>query len=119
MMLLTIQRWLCNDSIFPSALPSAGPPGLPFSCRHVASRVRRIPSLVSLAVVGLATVGLATVGLAEPLSAQQPETTDNEVNFATEIQPILARRCFACHGPDQAEAGLRLHEPDQAFAKLE
>ena len=55
----------------------------------------------------------------ESLRAQQAETADNEVNFATEIQPILARRCFACHGPDQAEAGLRLNERDQAFAKLE
>jgi len=30
------------------------------------------------------------------------------VDFAREIQPLLAKRCFACHGPETQEAGLRL-----------
>jgi hypothetical protein len=42
-----------------------------------------------------------------------------EVQFATEIQPILARRCYACHGPDTAEAGLRLNTSESASAELE
>ncbi|MFM7932324.1 MAG: c-type cytochrome domain-containing protein, partial [Pirellula sp.] len=46
-------------------------------------------------------------------SAQQPEL---EVRFSQDIQPLLARRCFACHGPDQAEAGLRLNSREQAIA---
>jgi hypothetical protein len=41
------------------------------------------------------------------------------VSFATEIQPILARRCFPCHGPDKAEAGLRLNSLEMAVAQLE
>ncbi|MFY7891967.1 MAG: c-type cytochrome domain-containing protein, partial [Pirellula sp.] len=48
--------------------------------------------------------------------AQESET---EVRFSQDIQPLLARRCFACHGPDQAEAGLRLNSREQAIAKLE
>ena len=39
--------------------------------------------------------------------------------FGTEIQPILAKHCFVCHGPDEMEAGLRLDRFDQAVATLE
>lgn len=42
-----------------------------------------------------------------------------EVSFSQQIKPLLARRCFACHGPDKAEGGLRLHTRDTATAKLE
>ena len=42
-----------------------------------------------------------------------------KVDFAREIQPLLARRCFACHGPDQAEGGLRLDSHEGAIAELE
>ncbi|MCA9133081.1 MAG: DUF1553 domain-containing protein [Planctomycetales bacterium] len=33
-----------------------------------------------------------------------------KVDFANEIQPILARKCYACHGPDQQEGGLRFDD---------
>jgi hypothetical protein len=42
-----------------------------------------------------------------------------DVNFARQIKPLLARRCFACHGPDKAEGGLRLHTKESATATLE
>lgn len=41
------------------------------------------------------------------------------VDFAREIQPVLARRCYACHGPGTNEGGLRLHKPAAALAELE
>lgn len=41
------------------------------------------------------------------------------VDFSRQIQPLLARRCFACHGPDQAEAGLRFTDRDAALAAAE
>ncbi|MFM8892218.1 MAG: PSD1 and planctomycete cytochrome C domain-containing protein, partial [Planctomycetia bacterium] len=39
-------------------------------------------------------------------------------DFSRDVRPILARRCFACHGPDAArrEAGLRLDVRDVALA---
>src|SRR5688572_24643061 len=41
------------------------------------------------------------------------------VDFARDIRPILAKRCFACHGPDKAEGGLRLNRRETAVAELE
>ena len=39
-------------------------------------------------------------------------------DFAREVQPLLAERCFPCHGPDEAEreAKLRLDTPEGAHA---
>ena len=50
-----------------------------------------------------------------PVTAAGPP----EVDFAREVQPLLARRCFACHGPDTREAGLRLDDRAAATARLE
>ena len=43
------------------------------------------------------------------------------VDYSRDIRPILARNCFACHGPDQGtlEAGLRLDRRDDALLELE
>lgn len=46
------------------------------------------------------------------------QSTD-PVDFGRQIQPILAKRCYACHGPDKAEGGLRLNQRALAFEKLE
>jgi hypothetical protein len=41
------------------------------------------------------------------------------IDFGREVRPILAKNCFACHGPDDAhrKAGLRLDRRDVAIAK--
>jgi hypothetical protein len=41
------------------------------------------------------------------------------VDFSREVKPILARRCFACHGPESGEGGLRLDGREQALAELD
>ena len=38
------------------------------------------------------------------------------VDFARDVQPLLAWRCLACHGPDDAEGGLMLGSRDTALA---
>jgi len=47
---------------------------------------------------------------------QLPEVVD--YNF--HVKPILADRCYACHGPDEGsrKAGLRLDSEEEAFSKL-
>src|SRR5262245_5120924 len=44
---------------------------------------------------------------------------DDSVSFARDVKPLLARRCFSCHGPTAREGGLRLDKPDTALAKLD
>jgi hypothetical protein len=44
---------------------------------------------------------------------------DQRVNFARDIKPVLARRCFACHGPNTQEGGLRLDNREAALAELD
>lgn len=37
------------------------------------------------------------------------------VDFARDIQPILADRCYSCHGPEKQKSGLRLDQKSAAF----
>ena len=41
------------------------------------------------------------------------------VDFSHDIQPILAKRCYACHGPAEQEGGLALHQRDSATSPTE
>ena len=51
----------------------------------------------------------------EDIAATLPET----ISYNFHIRPILADRCFSCHGPDEAarKADLRLDDPNNAYAK--
>jgi mono/diheme cytochrome c family protein len=42
-----------------------------------------------------------------------------DLDFARDVQPILARSCYACHGPDTQEGGLRLDQHASATAALD
>lgn len=57
-------------------------------------------------------LGLLTEGTALPAA---------DVDFERDIRPLLAQKCFTCHGPDAGtrEAGLRLDLPDGLFGELE
>ena len=69
---------------------------------------------VSLITCGLMLLACGTsstpVGTTTAL-AQEP------VNYRQEIQPILARYCFACHGPDAAQRQADLRLDQEASAK--
>lgn len=40
------------------------------------------------------------------------------VDFVTDIQPVLAKSCYACHGPKSQMAGLRLDSRQSALARV-
>ena len=47
------------------------------------------------------------------------QSIEQRIDFAREIQPILANHCWSCHGPDETsrQAELRLDVREQAIAK--
>ena len=59
---------------------------------------------------------LASAGL---VRAQEPAAQQTAIDFGRAIQPVLAKRCFHCHGPDKAEAGLRLDQRESATGPLD
>ena len=59
------------------------------------------------------------VCLALAMSSPGASAADAPVNFVRDVKPLLARRCFSCHGPNQHEGGLRLDKPEAAIAELD
>jgi ankyrin repeat protein len=41
-------------------------------------------------------------------SAKMPPSADIKIDFNLHVKPILASKCFGCHGPTMAQSGLRL-----------
>src|SRR5262245_4691961 len=52
------------------------------------------------------------------LAASGRTTAEDKVDFQRQIRPLLADKCFACHGRDaeHREGSLRLDERDAALA---
>ncbi|MGH9361293.1 MAG: c-type cytochrome domain-containing protein, partial [Thermoanaerobaculia bacterium] len=44
-----------------------------------------------------------------------PPAAEGEVDFARDIQPIIAKHCIKCHGPDEQESGFRLDSREAAL----
>jgi hypothetical protein len=59
------------------------------------------------------TPSIAFVALTIDLHAAAP------VSFLHDVKPLLARRCFSCHGPNAHKGGLRLDKADSAIAELD
>nr|WP_242631742.1 PSD1 and planctomycete cytochrome C domain-containing protein [Rubripirellula amarantea] len=45
--------------------------------------------------------------------------TTETIDFTRHVQPILAKHCYACHGPDVAESGLRFTSQEAAYAEAD
>ncbi|HUG92966.1 MAG TPA: PSD1 and planctomycete cytochrome C domain-containing protein, partial [Planctomycetaceae bacterium] len=86
---------------------------------------RRQSALFAAALVAcqlLKAAGMDAAEDARSAAAPDAETrvaTARPVDFGRQIQPILARRCYKCHGPDKNEGGLRLNAQETALAELD
>src|SRR5262245_61571995 len=58
-------------------------------------------------------VWVCLIGLAAVPAARGEER--RSVDFARDVRPILANRCFRCHGPKKQEGGLRLDSRRRAM----
>jgi hypothetical protein len=67
-----------------------------------------MPSRLPLAVICVLLPSIAPVGAAETV-----------VSYSRDVKPLLAARCYACHGPDEAKrkAKLRLDVREEAIKK--
>ncbi len=54
--------------------------------------------------------------VALPAAGQLPPSAKGPVKFEDQIQPLLAARCYACHGPALSLNGLRLDRKADAMA---
>ena len=64
--------------------------------------------LRSLCLVSLAPLFPMLASLAPLTASGQSPTAATPIDFARDIQPILAARCYDCHGLENPKAGLRL-----------
>ena len=92
----------------------------PDLCRTISIRVL-IASLLLIAVLLPSRFCVAQQVSEQPATEQQPtaqptQPSEPKVDFSTQIQPILARKCYSCHGPDLQEGGLRFDDRDVVLA---
>jgi WD40 repeat protein len=72
-------------------------------------------SLAASAAVASILVALASSpGRAED-KKELPPVADRQVDFAKDIEPILAANCIKCHGPEKQKSGYRLDSRDAAI----
>jgi hypothetical protein len=75
---------------------------------------------LSAVCIFAACLHLSVASSATGQDALKPnESSAAKVDFARDVQPLLASKCVRCHGPQTAEAGLRFDEGQKALAKLE
>jgi hypothetical protein len=72
------------------------------------------PLLTFQRVIGaLAVAGIALIaGIGQPAD---PAATNPKIDFEKQVAPILAARCYECHGPKKQESGLRLDSKNAAL----
>src|SRR3954468_17789272 len=59
------------------------------------------------------------LGAVVPATAENHPGPQPKIDFERDVQPILASKCVRCHGPQTAEAGLRLDNRKTAIGPLD
>jgi mono/diheme cytochrome c family protein len=78
----------------------------PVRAGHAAGCLRRSGVLLIL-LVSLSFCSFSILR-ADADALLAPAAVARVVSFAAEVEPLLAERCYSCHGPDRQRSGLRL-----------
>jgi hypothetical protein len=70
-----------------------------------------MPKLNRWLMLGMASA----LGVLIPVINRAANTSIAKVDFAKDIQPILSKSCYECHGPEKQKGGLRLDDKTSAF----
>lgn len=70
--------------------------------------------------IGIALTSMVMLSAEVRAETAVAKSAEKTVDFNRDVRPILAKNCFACHGPDaeHREGGLRLDQREQALAEL-
>ena len=49
------------------------------------------------------------------IQAQMPPAPDRKIDYTKDVQPLLAQKCYSCHGEDVQQSGLRLDKRQNAL----
>src|SRR5689334_6184305 len=79
--------------------------------RHPCSGLHRTAFLLVLALASQSLPGRA----AEVAVSALPPPAARQVDFIQDVQPLLAERCYSCHGPDKQKGQLRWDSKVSAF----
>ncbi len=83
-------------------------------------RTRRAGSLETLPAKIVPTLGLTVAFLfvfVNRAVAEDPVSSRHKLSFNRDIRPILADKCFKCHGPDARQRKGKLRLDDERAAK--
>src|ERR1700735_2695764 len=59
------------------------------------------------------------VSLSAFAAADLPPAAKTKIDYARDIEPLLAKRCYLCHGSQQQMSGLRLDRKDDALKVIQ
>jgi mono/diheme cytochrome c family protein len=69
--------------------------------------------LPGLVLANSVVASIAAVAAAEP--AKLPPPAERKVDYLADIQPLLKKNCYSCHGSERREGGLRLDQRQRAL----
>src|SRR3954462_15131693 len=86
-------------------LKSGGPVAGPLHSSSFANQTGKIMR-IAIVLLGLAASAVS-VFAADLDTSKLPASAKRQIDFVRDIQPILSKNCYSCHGPDKQEKDLR------------
>src|SRR4051812_17118791 len=92
---------------------------MPPAAHRYGSRLAAFSSFVTMRSIKLLLIAAALLVnhalRADEQANKLPAPAGREVDFVRDIQPLLQKNCFSCHGPEHQEGGLRLDQKKRAL----